>query len=187
MKFYSFVAISVDGYIAKLDGNIDWLESSGNQKADLKADKDMGFYNFMSGIDAVVFGRKTLQAISKMNLKDEDWPYGKRKMYCLSKSLNVLPKNMSEKGISIVESIDSLNNKLMQSNLQNICIDGGETIRGFIQNKLLQQLTLTVVPILLGEGISLFNNLNECVDLTNPSMKVFANDYIQLTYKLSYH
>jgi len=187
MKFYSFLAISLDGYIAKLDGNIDWLHTSGNQKVNLKADKDMGFNDFISNIDAIVLGRKTLQAISNMNLKDDDWPYGKRKVYCLSRTLNVLPKNMSEKGISIVESIDAINKKLIQSNHQNIYIDGGETIRGFIQDKLLEQLTLTVVPIILGEGISLFNNLNECVDLTNPSMKVFVNDYIQLTYKLSYH
>jgi len=184
MKCSVFIALSVDGFIARKDGNVDWLHSSGKQGADLGADADMGFNGFISSVDCLIMGRNTMAMISDMNLTDEQWPYGDIPLFVLSKSLKQLPSNMQTKAKLVSTDIPSLIKECESRGLKHAYVDGGKTIQSFLDLKLITQMTLTRVPILLGQGIPLFTGANQDVSLTKSRVKAFANDYVQEVYDI---
>ena len=86
MKCSVYIATSADGYIATLDGGVDWLHTAGNLDAEM-GDEDMGFSAFMSSVDCMVMGRKCMEMISNMNLTPEQWFYGDMPIIVLSNTI----------------------------------------------------------------------------------------------------
>lgn len=186
MKCSVFIATSVDGYIADEHGGVDWLHLSGNQQADMTGNEDMGFADFLSSIDCMVMGRKCMETIASFNLSAEQWPYGDIKIYVLSNSLATPPKSLADKVEIYSGKLTDLMAKLEQDGFQHAYIDGGTTITSFLEQQLINEITITRVPIILGTGIPLFGKLTNAVKLHTASATVFKNDYIQIKYSVTY-
>lgn len=185
MKCSVYIATSVDGYIATPDGGVDWLHTSGNLEADMGSE-DMGFQSFMDSVDCMIMGRKCMEMISSMNLTPEQWPYGDVRIVVLSNTVKEPPENLREKVEMYSGDIQELILKLESSGFKHAYIDGGSTITSFVNLKLINEITITKVPVLLGEGIPLFGKINKSVKLENAEASAFPNDFIQVKYSVNY-
>lgn len=186
MKCSVFIATSMDGFIAKPDGSVDWLQSSGNLNADMSGQEDMGFNKFIASVDCIVMGRKCMEVVSAMNLSAEQWPYGNLRIIVLSNSLKHLPQNMQEKAELYSGDLKDLLSALETKGFNHAYVDGGTTIRSFMEHRLIDEITITRAPILLGEGIPLFGITKQKISLSKAKAIVFPNDYIQVKFGINY-
>jgi len=149
MANFVYIATSLDGFIASSDGSLDWLDEIPNPDR-----SDYGYAEFMSGIDAIVMGRKTFEKVLTFGV----WPYDKP-VYVLSKSKICIPKELEKKVEVVNENPKKLVAQLKERGHQNLYIDGGITIQSFLAEDLIDEMTITRIPVLLGNGIPLFGNL----------------------------
>jgi len=185
MKCSVYIATSVDGYIATSDGGVDWLHTAGNLEADMGSE-DMGFQSFMDSVDCMIMGRKCMEMISNMNLTSDQWFYGDIRIVVLSNTVKEPPINLRGKVEMYSGDIQSLIVKLESCGLKHAYIDGGSTITSFINLELINEMTITKIPVLLGEGIPLFGKINKKVKLENAKASAFPNDFIQVKYSVNY-
>jgi len=185
MKCSVYIATSVDGYIATPDGGVDWLHTVGNLKADMGTE-DMGFQAFIDSVDCMIMGRKCMETISSMNLSPEQWPYGALRIIVLSNTINEPPENLRDKVEIHSGDIQSLILKLESGGFKHAYIDGGSTITSFLNLKLIDEMTITKAPVLLGDGIPLFGKINQSVELENAKAIAFPNDFTQVKYNVNY-
>jgi dihydrofolate reductase len=167
-----YIATSLDGYIAREDNSIDWLIDLPNPEK-----SDYGFAVFIDRIDGILLGRKSYEEV----LKYKEWPYPKR-VFVLSNTLRELPGRLSEK-VEIVKGelntvIELLNNK----GFINLYIDGGQTIQSFLKEDLVDEMTITKVPILLGSGIPLFGKNTLELKFEHVETNVFNNLLVRSKY-----
>ena len=186
MKCSVYIATSVDGFIAKKDGNVDWLHTAGNLQADMGENADMGMGAYMASVDCLIMGRKCMQMISSFNLTDEQWPYGETRIIVLSNTLKTAPDNVKDKVEMYAGDLNQLISKLESEGHQHAYIDGGTTIQAFINLQLINEMTITRAPVLLGEGIPLFAKTEKDIKLTKAHSITFANDFIQEQYTVNY-
>ncbi|KXH76424.1 MAG: diacylglycerol kinase [Candidatus Thorarchaeota archaeon SMTZ-45] len=149
MTNYIYIATSLDGFIATNDGGLDWLDEIPNPEK-----SDFGFAEFMSGIDAILMGRRTFEKVLTSGL----WPYEKP-VYVLSKSKVDVPKELESKVKTINGNPKELVDRLKELGHQNLYVDGGITIQSFLEEDLIDEMIITRVPVLLGNGIPLFDSL----------------------------
>ena len=185
MKCSVYIATSADGYIATPDGGVDWLHTAGNLEADMGSE-DMGFQSFMDSVDCMIMGRKCMEMISSMNLTPKQWVYGDMRIVVLSNTVKEPPENLRGKVEMYSGDIQDLIVKLESSGFKHAYIDGGSTITSFINLKLINEMTITKAPVLLGEGIPLFGKINKSVKLENAKASAFPNDFIQIKYSVNY-
>jgi len=186
MKCSVFIATSVDGFIAKEDGSVDWLHTAGNAEIDMGDRADMGMNDYMSTVDCIIMGRKCMDMISSMNLTPEQWPYGDIKIIALSNTIKEAPINMKEKVEMYSGDILTLVSNLENEGFKHAYIDGGTTIQAFINLKLINELTITKAPVLLGEGKPLFGKTHNDINLEEGKTIAFPNGFIQIKYKVNY-
>jgi dihydrofolate reductase len=192
MKCSAFIATSADGYIADLKGGIDWLyadipkDAATCKATAIEENPDLGFKEYISTVDCMVMGRKCMEVISSMNLAPEQWPYGDIEIIVLSKTIKEPPQNLADKvtmyGGEIKELMQSLKNK----GRKHAYIDGGTTITSFINLKLINTMTVTQAPILLGSGLPLFGFINEPVALNKIESITYSSGFVQTKYDLLY-
>jgi dihydrofolate reductase len=168
-----FIAKSIDGYIAGVNGELDWLNSIPNPDND-----DMGFLELMDEIDALVMGRATFETVCSFGV---DWPYNKH-VFVLSNSLKVIPEKLKEKASLLNGDIKKILNIIHGKGYNKLYIDGGKTIQNFLKEDLINELIITTIPILLGGGISLFRELPESMEFNHKKTKVFLNQIVQSHY-----
>ncbi len=185
MKCSVYIATSADGYIATPEGGVNWLHTAGNLEADMGSE-DMGFQSYMDSIDCMIMGRNCMEMISSMNLTHEQWPYGDMRIVVLSHTVKEPPENLHGKVQMYSGDIQELILKLESSGLKHAYIDGGSVITSFINLKLINEMTITKVPVLLGEGIPLFGKINKSIKLENAKASAFPNDFIQVKYSVNY-
>lgn len=185
MKCSVYIATSADGYIATPDGGVDWLHTAGNLEADMGSE-DMGFQSYMDSVDCMIMGRKCMEMISSMNITPEQWPYGDVRIVVLSNTVKEPPENLSGKIEMHSGNIQELIIKLESSGFKHAYIDGGSTITSFINLELINEMTITKAPVLLGEGIPLFGKINKSVKLEKSKVSAFPNDFIQVKYSVNY-
>ena len=183
MKCSVFIATSVDGFIARTDGSVDWLHSAGNQKTDMGNQADMGFNDFVSSVDCMIMGRKCMEVISNMNLTPEQWPYGNIKIIVLSNTLTEAPSNMSDNVELYSGELQTLIARLESEGFNHAYIDGGNTIQGFLKLKLINEITITRAPLILGEGIPLFGKSAQDIKLCESKATAYPNDFVQVSYE----
>ncbi|OOE91269.1 MULTISPECIES: dihydrofolate reductase family protein [unclassified Salinivibrio] len=186
MKCSVYIATSVDGYIATTEGSVDWLHNAGNSKADIAENPDMGFGAFIASVDCMIMGRKCMETISDMNLSAEQWPYGDIHIVVLSNTITTPPENLKSKVEMFSGDITDLIKELEGKGFNHAYIDGGSTITSFLNHKLIDEMTITRAPILLGGGIPLFGQLNDQIKLENSEAIAFANDFVQVKYEVNY-
>ena len=186
MRFSVYIATSVDGFIARSDGSVDWLDIYANQEADMGDDADMGFNDFIESIDCIIMGRGSMEVLSSFNLSSEKWPYRDARVIVLSKTLSDPPENLNDQVEMYSGDVPELVETLEHEGYQHAYVDGGKTIQSFLNLKLITDMSLTQIPVLLGEGISLFGKTNQDIRLKNPEAKVFPNGLVQMRYEVSY-
>ena len=175
MKFSVFIATSLDGYIARKNGDIDWLMEAGNPDDP----EDYGYAKFISTIDCIVMGRNTYEKV----LSFPEWPYEKQ-VIVLSKTLKDIPETIQSRVELFNVSIDELITRLTKSNHSCIYVDGGNTIQSFLEKGYITDLTLTRIPILLGDGLSLFGALTKDIRLRHVVTNSFPSGFVQSTYEI---
>jgi len=152
-RFSVFIATSVDGFIARPDGDVDWLQEVGAE--DLAQD-DGGFADFFAAVDVLVMGRNTFEKVLSF---DGPWPYGDKPVVVLSRTLAEVPDELRET-VSIEACTPSeLAHKLGERGLRRVYLDGGQVIQSFLREGLVSDLTVTRIAVLLGQGLPLFGEL----------------------------
>ena len=187
MKCSAFIAISADGYIATADGGVEWLELAGNSETgDREQFGSAGFEAYIASVDCMIMGRKCMEKISSFNLTPEQWPYGDARIIVLSNTIKTPPENLNGKVEIYSGEISALISKLENDDFQHAYIDGGTTITNFINLKLINEMTITRAPILLGDGLPLFGKTKQPIKLEDAQATAYPNDYIQVKYRVNY-
>ena len=186
MKCSVFIACSADGYIATDEGDVDWLETAGKKDVDLGDDADMGFAHYMASVDCMIIGRKTMEKIASFNLAPEQWPYGRTRIIALSHTLREVPGSLQGKVEIYSGAIGVLISRLEEAGFKHAYVDGGSTITAFINLGLVDEMTITLAPVLLGSGIPLFGRIDKPIVLENAQATVYPNDFITIRYQVRY-
>lgn len=186
MKCSVFIATSVDGFIAKEDGSVDWLETAGNPDANMGDRADMGFNSFIESVDCMIMGRGTLEVLSGFDLTTEQWPYRNARVIGLSNTLTEPPDNLSDRVEMYSGDLRELVASLEKEGYLHAYVDGGKTVQSFLDLKLIDEMVLTRAPVILGGGIPLFGKTGRSTKLVNLKAEAFPNDFVQLHYKVSY-
>ncbi|UTA46670.1 dihydrofolate reductase family protein [Simiduia sp. 21SJ11W-1] len=141
-----FIATSLDGFIARPNGDLDWLPAANERE-------DMGYADFINSVDVLVMGRHTFEKV----LEFGDWPYQ-------------LPvRVLSRRGVQVPQALENVSvmsgepqlllEALAAEGFKHAYVDGGETIQAFLADGLIERLIVTHVPVLIGSGLRLFGPL----------------------------
>ena len=174
MKSTVFIATSLDGFIARQDGDIDWLGEPS------KDGEDYGYQKLMDTVDFLVMGRNTYEKVRSFG----QWPYSKPVVVLTSRPLDIperLAKSVETMSGSPVEVVDELSKR----GAEHLYVDGGKTIQDFLNANLIQRIIITRIPILLGRGIPLFGPLNQDIKLRHVETRAFADGNVQCEYEVA--
>jgi dihydrofolate reductase len=173
-----FLGMSVDGFIARLDGDLSWLvgDSEVGTAPDDGAGGDFGFSEFVSGIDALVMGRNTYDVIAPM----DEWPYQGKPVHVLSTTL----APGADPRIVVHRSFEEAVAALEAAGYRRVYVDGGRTVHAFLTAGLVSDLTLSRVPVLIGTGHTPFGALPADVALEHRNTEVFPGGMVQTTYRV---
>ncbi len=172
-----FIATSLDGFIARSNGDLDWLDAA---NASVPEGEDCGYNDFMKDIDILVMGRKTYEKVLSFGV----WPYGDIPVIILSRNKIKFPTHLPKNVSCSSESPKDLCKRLSSEGAKRLYIDGGLTIQRFLAEGLIDNITITTIPIIIGEGIPLFNGPTNDVLLKHIKTKVFDFGFVQTTYKV---
>ncbi|HMD41681.1 MAG TPA: dihydrofolate reductase family protein [Candidatus Acidoferrum sp.] len=172
MSVSVFIGTSVDGFIARPNGELDFLPEGGGEPH--------GYDEFMASVDALVIGRKTFETVRAF----EVWPYAKKRVVVLSSTpldfslLRGAAEQMSGSPAEIVS-------RLASSGAHHLYVDGGITIQRFLRAGLVQRLIITRVPILIGVGIPLFGTLPHDIKLRHIATRDYPSGLVQSEYEVN--
>ena len=167
-----FVGTSVDGFIARPHGELDFLPQGGGEPH--------GYNEFIATVDVIVIGRKTFETV----LGFSGWPYGNTPVVVLSTrplDFSTLPGARVEQMSGSPEEIVV---QLSCRGFQHAYIDGGVTIQRFLRAGLIQRLTITRVPVLIGEGIPLFGALPRDLRLRHVRTQQYTSGLVKTEYEV---
>ena len=169
-----YIATSLDGYIAREDGTIDWLMELPNPN-----NSDYGFSVFLERIDGIIMGRKSFETV----LGFKEWPYTKPvPVFVLSNSLNELPGKLPVKVEIVNGELKRIIELLKDKGIDDLYIDGGKTIQSFLKQDLIDEMIITRIPILLGSGIPLFDKNNLEIKFEHVGTEVYNNMLVRSKY-----
>ena len=170
-----YIATSIDGYIAKPDGGIDWLHNPSFEIPN----EDYGYTDFYESIDATLMGNKTYQQVLGF---DVPFPYPDKKNYVFSRN-SELEEDENVKYIR--EDIATFTKNLKSKQGKNIWLVGGAQINSvLLQAGLIDKIILTLIPVTIGDGIPLFqkNDVETSFELVDTHS--YTSGLVQLVYKL---
>ncbi len=176
-KVSVFIATSLDGFIARKNGELDWLNDA---NATVPEGEDCGYRAFMDSIDTLIMGRKTYEQV----LSFSKWPYGETPVIVMSRNSIAFPANLPDTVTHSSETPRVLSDRLSAAGAKHLYVDGGMTIQSFLSEGLVDELTITVIPIILGEGIPLFASIGKDVLLTHLSTKAYDFGFVQTRYSV---
>lgn len=167
-----YIATSIDGFIARKDGSFDWLTDLPNPE-----NSDYGFSEFLERIDGIIMGRNTYETVEKF----KEWPYPKP-VFVLTDTLKELPGTMSGKASIVRGELKTILESLNKQGFYSFYIDGGKTIQSFLKEDLIDEMTITRIPILLGSGIPLFNNTSPELWFEHVETRIHNNMLVKSKY-----
>ncbi|MGA7861401.1 MAG: dihydrofolate reductase family protein [Thermoplasmata archaeon] len=172
MEASVFIATSVDGYIARPDGALDWLPANGGEPH--------GYDEFIATVDAIVIGRKTFETV----LAYPVWPYEKKLVIVLSTQLSAV--NVPDGALCeiMAGTPHQVVTRLAERGIQHIYVDGGLTVSRFLEAGLIQHLTITRVPVILGAGIPLFGCLPHDIRLEHVTTQSYPSGLVKSEYRI---
>ena len=171
MQASVFVGTSVDGFIARPDGGLDWLPPGGGEPH--------GYVEFMASVDALVIGRKTYETV----LSFGTWPYEGKPVFVLSSRMLApapawaVVERMAGEPAHILA-------QLATRGVRHVYVDSGITIQGFLRAGLIHRLIVTRVPVLLGTGIPLFGTTRGDIVLKHVATRQYASGLVQSEYEV---
>ena len=169
-KVVLYIAQSADGYIAKEDGSLDWLNIVE------KAGEDYGYANFVETVDTVIMGRKTYDKVLSFGI---DFPHKGRKCYVWSASRTGSDENVTYFNSDLKELILKLKNEPGK----DIFIDGGAAlVTELMKQDLIDRYILSVIPVFIGSGIRLFKDSGNELGLELARCSSFSSGLVQLWY-----
>ena len=173
MKITVFVGTSVDGFIARTNGDLDFLPEGGGEPH--------GYSDFIASVDAIVIGRNTFEKV----LTFDGWPYASKRVVVLSSR----PVDLSLAIGGVVEQMAGppvdIVSRLAASGAKHLYVDGGITIQRFLAAGLIQRLIITRVPVLIGDGIPLFGILPRDVRLRHVMTRHYPSGLVQSEYHIA--
>lgn len=179
IKCSVYMATSADGFIAKPDGDIEWLH---RPEYAFSGGDGLSYDEFISTVDALVMGRNTFEKV----LTFGEWPYENISVSVLSTGELNVPDHLRTKVKTDSGAPKELVARLASEGKRHLYIDGGETIRRFLQARLIGEITITQIPILLGEGIPLFNATGIEAPLKLLGTTAYDNGLVQFRYEVIY-
>lgn len=171
-KISIYIATSIDGYIARKDGNLDWLQYGHT------GDEDYGFKNFINSVDALILGRNTYEVVSGF----DEWPYKGKRVVVLSNTLNDVRKEAE----LFQGQLTDLASLLYSEDIKHVWIDGGITISKFLEAGLVDDITISVISMILGSGIPLFSIMNKEHKCQLISTQSYPSGLVQLKYEVAH-
>ena len=169
-----YIATSIDGCIADRNNGLEWLETVPNPE-----NRDLGFADMMSRIDALVMGRNTYETVLGFGI---EWPYSKPVFVC-SRSLKDIPGKLKDKVFLVSGTASEITENLRSRGYKDLYIDGGKTIQGFLREDMIDEMIITKIPVLLGGGTALFGDLPEHMDFELISAEVLLDQIVSLRYR----
>jgi dihydrofolate reductase len=172
VKVSVFVGVSLDGFIARLNGDLDFLPPGGGEPH--------GYNEFIASVDAIVIGRKTFETV----LTFESWPYAQKRVVVLSSrplDLSAVRDGVAEQMAGPPAEIVS---KLAARGAHHLYVDGGITIQRFLRAGLVQRLIVTRVPVLIGTGIPLFGELANDIRLRHVATRQYPSGLVSSEYEV---
>jgi dihydrofolate reductase/RimJ/RimL family protein N-acetyltransferase len=168
VKCSIYIAASLDGFIARSDGDIDWLKSVA------RPGEDYGYRRFIDTVDTVVIGRKTYELV----LGFAEWPYAGKRVVVVTHR----PAEAQYDEHFYAGPPEGLVRRLAFEGRQHAYIDGVAVIQQFLAAGLVQRATLSVIPLLLGDGVRLFGSVTRDVPLKLLRTQSFESGLVQLEY-----
>jgi dihydrofolate reductase len=172
MQASVFIATSLDGFIARLDGALDWLPL---------APEPHGYNEFIATVDTIVIGRKTFETV----LSFGGWAYGKKPVMVLSSTMSELKVPDGAVCDLMAGEPHEIIARLTERGMKHLYIDGGITIQRFLEAGLIQRMTITRIPILLGSGIPLFGPLSHDIKFEHVATRTFPSGMVQSEYVIA--
>ncbi len=172
MKLSVFCGVSVDGFLARLDDTLDFLDHGGQEPH--------GMEEFYPTVDVIVFGRRTYDFVRGYG----QWLYGKKQVVVLSSR----PQDFSWIKNGVVEQMSGepaeIVRQLRARGFKHAYIDGGITIQRFLAAGLIDRLIITRVPVLIGSGIPLFGPIPSDILLEHVATRTYPSGLVQSEYLL---
>jgi dihydrofolate reductase len=172
MKISVFIGTSVDGFIARAGGELDFLPEGGGESH--------GYTEFMASVDALVIGRNTYEIV----LAFPEWPYGEKRVVVLSSKPLDFSGVRGGKVDQMSGAPTEIASKLAASGVQHVYVDGGITVQGFLREGLVDRMIITRVPVLIGQGIPLFGALPRDVRLRQVATQAYASGLVKTEYEV---
>ncbi|AAM07879.1 dihydrofolate reductase family protein [Methanosarcina acetivorans] len=169
-----YIACSLDGFIARKGGSVDWLTEYENS-----SETDYGYSEFYASIGTVLIGRKTYEQVLDFGV----WPYGEKKTYVFTRQKEPLRR---EKNVEFVSgNVGEFVRRLKENTDENIWLVGGsQLIRVFLEEDLVQDMIVFVVPVILGSGIPLFDRIGKEVRLRMIDTERYESGLVKLEYEI---
>lgn len=164
-----YIAVSIDGYIARKNGELDWLDRVGGY------DEDYGFQQFLNSVDTVVLGRKTYEVA--ITVPD---PYPAKKVIVLSNSLTSVREGMTLYRGDLIELVITL----QKENVKHIWVDGGAVLSQFLSLQMVDQMMLSIIPVILANGVPLFHRVDKEIPCRLLSSQSYPSGLVQLHYEI---
>lgn len=168
-----FIAVSSDGFIAREDGALDWLD-----RVALDGE-DYGYAAFFGSIDTLVVGRKTWEVVYGF----DPYPWAGKRVVVMTRQPNEAKQGAKHDEQFTDDGAAAVVARLAAAGARHIYVDGGAVIREFLAAGLIDDLTLSVVPVLLGKGIPLFGGGVERA-LEHQSTQTWSSGLVQLRYRV---
>lgn len=170
MRVTVFIGTSLDGFIARPNGDLDWLPADGGEPH--------GYNELLASVDAIVIGRKTFEKVLTLG----PWPYGDKRVVVLSSR----PVDLSAASGGVVEQMAGppaeIVSQLASGGARHLYVDGGITIQRFLRAGLIQRLIITRVPVLIGEGVPLFGTLPRDIRLRHVATRHYPSGLVSSEY-----
>jgi len=173
MKSSVFIATSLDGFIARADGRLDWLPEGGGEPH--------GYTEFIATVDALVIGRKTFETV----LSFSEWPYGTKPVVVLSSSPGTLEAPPGTMCTFMNATPAEVVDRLAAEGMSHLYIDGGVTIQRFLTAGLIQRVIITRVPVVLGTGIPLFGPVAHDIRFSHVATRAYPSGLVQSEYAVA--
>jgi dihydrofolate reductase len=171
MKLFVFVGTSLDGFIARKNGAYDFLPVDGGEPH--------GYDEFIASVDTILIGRNTLEVVLKL----PSWPYGDKRVVVLSHR----PLDLSRIAGRVEQMSgdpEQIVRELAATGAQQVYVDGGVTVQEFLRAGLIHHVTITRVPVLIGEGIPLFGSVGRDIKLRHVGTRQYKSGLVSSDYEV---
>jgi dihydrofolate reductase len=175
MKVSVFIATSMDGFIAREDGSVDWLPTDEEAGRD-----DYGYGEFMDSVDVLVMGRNSFNLVRSFNV----WPYGDKPVVVLTTQRVEIPEDLSTTVSVMSGEPAEVVQRLTNQGYRHLYVDGGVTIQRFIREGLVDTFIITRIPVLIGSGLPLFGAIPQDIKLHHLGTKHYDNGLVQSRYEV---